>query len=171
MTHICIDEITIIDGWAGGVGGGETPMVECIHLSLYVFEWILWYNIWWNTEMKWPQVSSLGSLGQNPTDILMYCHHCCVLSAYGTHFTKSFSAHDWNLEKILFALILIIQSGHYFAHVMTAQLSWHVQNCDLIGLLFLSNSKVIFFQVLDYKVINTWWFGSLGGVSKTLMSS
>ena len=25
-----------------------------------------------------------------------------------------------------------IQSGHKFAHVMTAQLSWHVQICDLI---------------------------------------
>ena len=31
--------------------------------------------------------------------------------------------------------ILIIQSGYKFAHVTTAQLSWHVQNCDLIWLL------------------------------------
>ena len=29
-------------------------------------------------------------------------------------------------------MILMIQSGHNFAHVMTAWLSWHVQNCDLI---------------------------------------
>ena len=35
--------------------------------------------------------------------------------------------------EISFAIILIlmIQSGHNFAHVMTAELSWHVQNCGL----------------------------------------
>ena len=38
----------------------------------------------------------------------------------------------------LLAVILIkmILSGYNFAHVTTAQLSWHVQNCDLIGLPF-----------------------------------
>ena len=41
-------------------------------------------------------------------------------------------AYSWNLEKILFALdlIMMIRPGHKFAHVTTAQLSWHVQNCD-----------------------------------------
>ena len=29
-------------------------------------------------------------------------------------------------------LILVTLSGHKFAHAMTAQLSWHVQNIDLI---------------------------------------
>ena len=27
----------------------------------------------------------------------------------------------------------MIQSGHNFAHAMTTELSWHVQNCDLTG--------------------------------------
>ena len=51
-----------------------------------------------------------------------------------TYFTKSSWAHDWHLAKIIFAvnIIFIIQPGHKFAHAMTAQLSWHVQNCDLI---------------------------------------
>ena len=37
--------------------------------------------------------------------------------------------------KILFALdiIMMIQSHHNFAHVTTAQLSGHVQNCDPIA--------------------------------------
>ena len=50
------------------------------------------------------------------------------------HFTKGFWAHNWIIVKIRFALslILMIQSGHNFAHVMTALLSWHVQNCDLM---------------------------------------
>ena len=52
----------------------------------------------------------------------------------GTHFTKVLWAHNWNLVKIITTLIMIlmIQSGYKFAHVTTAQLLWHVQNCDLI---------------------------------------
>ena len=55
-----------------------------------------------------------------------------------THCTNGFWAHDRNLVKIDFALILMtmIQSGHNFAHVTTTQLSWHVQNYDLIWSLF-----------------------------------
>ena len=43
------------------------------------------------------------------------------------------------LWKIIFVLIIVlmIQTGRKFAHVMTAQLSWHVQICDLIWWLFL----------------------------------
>ena len=141
-------------GW--GLGGGETPMVECIHLSLYVKyrnEMAARFNHW----AHWARIQQIYSC----TAIIgVSCPHT------GTYFTKSLWAHDWNLEKILFTLILIIEVGHYFAHVMTAQLSWYMQNGDLIGWLFLSNNKVIFFQVLDYKLMNTWWFGSLGGVSK-----
>ena len=29
--------------------------------------------------------------------------------------------------------MIMIQAGHNFAHVTTAQLLGHVQNCDLIG--------------------------------------
>ena len=49
----------------------------------------------------------------------------------GIHFTNGVWAHAWNLVKIHVALILIkrvIPTGHNFAHVTTAQLSWHVQN-------------------------------------------
>ena len=38
--------------------------------------------------------------------------------------------------------ILIIQLGHNFAYGPTAELSGHVQNCDLIGSLLLSKSTV-----------------------------
>ena len=51
-------------------------------------------------------------------------------SRSGTRFTKGLWAHNWNLVKII--LIVIIQSVHKFAHVMIVELSWHVQNCDLI---------------------------------------
>ena len=49
---------------------------------------------------------------------------------------------SWRLMRSVSKLVNIhvdltwkitIRSGHNFAHVMTAQLSWHVQNYDLIG--------------------------------------
>ena len=48
----------------------------------------------------------------------------------------------------------MIQSSRRFAHVTTAKLSWHVQICDLIKLLFFKLSKIIFFRGLDYELIN-----------------
>ena len=64
----------------------------------------------------------------------------------GTHFTNGVWAQKWNLVKIYFTLLLIlsIQSGHNFAHVMTAELSCHVQSCDLIGPVFFTSNKDIF---------------------------
>ena len=42
--------------------------------------------------------------------------------------------HNWNITKLFVAFItmLINQPGHKFAHVTTAQLSWHVQICEPI---------------------------------------
>ena len=50
-----------------------------------------------------------------------------------TYVSSGLWAYSWNLADIHFALnfILMIKSGHNFAHVTTAQLSWHVQNYDL----------------------------------------
>ena len=49
--------------------------------------------------------------------------------------------------------MLMIQSGHKFAHVTTAQLSWHVQNWDLIESLDFNTEHVFVFQELDYNLI------------------
>ena len=57
----------------------------------------------------------------------------------GNRFTKGLWAHNWNLWQFVSVLILIIiiWSGHNFAHAMTAELSWYVQKCGLIrGLYF-----------------------------------
>ena len=53
------------------------------------------------------------------------------------HFTNLW-APNWYLAHIVFDLVVVLmtKSGHNFAHVTTAQLSWHVQNCDLIWSLF-----------------------------------
>ena len=49
-----------------------------------------------------------------------------------------------------------MQSGHNFAHVMTTQLSWHVHNYDLAGLIL----SLFFFHDLDYKYFVKWVTGS-----------
>ena len=45
---------------------------------------------------------------------------------------------------------------HNFAHAMTAMLSWHVQNCNLIGPLLFKLELKEFVQDLNYKLINYW---------------
>ena len=59
-------------------------------------------------------------------------------------------------QKIVLTVIIIlaIQSGHTFEHVMTAQLSWHVQNCDLITSTFFKQEQHEFLQDLDNELIN-----------------
>ena len=78
------------------------------------------------------------------------------------HFTKGARAHDWNLAKILFVLILIllIQSCHNFAHVMTAELSWHVQKLwhELIIIRHIT-SKFIFEK---FCIISSWTHYEMG---------
>ena len=48
-------------------------------------------------------------------------------------------------------------SGHDFVHAMTAKLSWHVQNCDLIGSLKLKLKLGEISKVFSYELINHSW--------------
>ena len=54
------------------------------------------------------------------------------LRKFGLHFTKGLRAH--NLVKILVVLTwkILIWSVHNFAHVMTTDLLWYEQICDLV---------------------------------------
>ena len=45
------------------------------------------------------------------------------------------------------------QSGHNFAHAMTVELSWHVQNCDLISYLFFMYDQEVFFQDYSHELV------------------
>ena len=64
-----------------------------------------------------------------------YMKDICHRSLNMYNFTKAFWAHNPNFTKIHIALpvIIIIRSGHNFAHVTTAEQLWYVQNCRLIG--------------------------------------
>ena len=55
----------------------------------------------------------------------------------------------------------MIQSVHNFAHATTAELSWHVQNCERIGPSFFSEGQVVFIQDLDWELMNRLWNGCL----------
>ena len=85
----------------------------------------------------------------------------CVSCAIGPGFcfTQRFWAHNPNLAKIYVALTwkIMIRSGHNFAHAMTAERSWHVQNFYLI---VSAKSKVYskwFSQNFNYELINALW--------------
>ena len=72
----------------------------------------------------------------------------------------SVSSFWWLIESyhILLVLVLIFESGHNFAHVATAELSLHVQNCDLTISLFFTTCVLYY---LDYKLLHHLWNWSL----------
>ena len=67
----------------------------------------------------------------------------------GTDFIKGLWVYNWNIVKIPFVLIslIMIQSGNNFAHAMTAELSWHVQNSDLIIQLLFIQEQHVFYKI------------------------
>ena len=71
---------------------------------------------------------------------------------------KAFLARNLSPVKIIFALntILMIQTGHTFAVVTTAELSWHMLNFVLICSLFLKKGQ---HKEIDYQLINWLKYG------------
>ena len=71
------------------------------------------------------------------------------------HFTHHFYAHNPNILKIHipFKWKITNRSSHKFAHVMTAELSWHVQICDLIRLLQRKLKQEQCLQDLNYELL------------------
>ena len=101
--------------------------VDSYSQRTHLFQWIPW-------DLNYTQLQLPDSGGRGPS--LPFSSHPYLMWP-GTHFSNGLWVHDWNL-KFQFPLIfiLMIQSSHNFAHVMTAELSWHVQNCALIWSLF-----------------------------------
>ena len=82
---------------------------------------------------SWPLTSNIPLLWNNKIT-----HLSVFITEAWDDFPNVLWAYSWNLMKIHCAVILIlmVQSGQNFAHAMIAQLSWHVQKFDLMGLLF-----------------------------------
>ena len=74
----------------------------------------------------------------------------------GSILHKAYELINLNLMKILsdVIIILMVQSAHNFAHVTTAELSWHVQNCDLIRSSFFKQEQHESLQDLANVFIN-----------------
>ena len=51
-------------------------------------------------------------------------------------------------------LILIIKSGHNFAHVTAAWLSWHVQSCDLVRSSLSMQERCVFLEIWVMSSLN-----------------
>ena len=111
--------------------------ISCRHWQhqLYLYMWKCGYVLQYeNTSCRW--VCGWLSLMAAELWLLMTLQAPPIgTSNTRRDFTKGLWAHDWNLVKVFFAVIVItlVQSGHTFAYVMTTLLSWHVQNHDLIS--------------------------------------
>ena len=83
----------------------------------------------WNGKIIYPPILRLWDSMSYEGKISYY-----IFKYYpGTHFTKYLWVLNQYFVKIPLAFIIIlrIQSGHKFAHDMTAELLCHVQKCDL----------------------------------------
>ena len=80
----------------------------------------------------------------------------------GIHLTIGLWAHCQHLMNIFIPVInlLMIPSGSKFAHIMSAELLWHVEKCDLIrSFSFLFDKNTEFPQDWDYELKNNLWNG------------
>ena len=106
-----------------------------------------------------PWLSPLGKDTQNAIDDNPAVNDAPQLLP-GAHFTKGLRAHNPNVCKFFLLLIstLMIQSDHNFAHVTTAQLSWHIYAKLWPGLMIVFKvSATSIWQDLDYELKNSWW--------------
>ena len=104
------------------------------------------------------QIICLESISSQSTRIVSP-QHCLRVIQYWAHRAECLWAHNWNDMKNLFALILLLMvpSGQKFAHVTTALLLWHVQNCGLTRLLFLNFRAACIFASLYYPPMKPLW--------------
>ena len=118
------------------------------------------------------KITATSSRGQCVKCLIAASPHCGSLHAEGPVFADALSCrlpryyqstlglcvHDWNLILLSVILILVIQSGHNFVHVTTAELLQLVQHFDLIGCFgswyfLLKHVKTTFLRYLDCELI------------------
>ena len=117
-------------------------------------------------EKRW------SSLYWSSPTVACLCYHVRVnylrilAGSWGMWFRKEGFRTSWFISfKFHFALscILMIISGENFSHVPTAELLWHVQNCDMIRSISFTQEQYIFSHDLGDELINWFW-----NVSQTL---
>ena len=78
-------------------------------------------------------------------------------------FTNCLGTHNWIVRMKHTMFQLYNQITNFLAHVITAEVSWHLQNCDLIWGSFLIKHKYL--KDLDYKLIA---IGEVGPLSQSM---
>ena len=117
-----------------------------------MFLWIRWY-LSFKLPMRFLEMSwHLESSNNKDTETL-------ISEGPGTRFTYKFWAQNSNLVKTCDALswTIMIWSGHNFAHVTTAELSWHVRNHDMIRSLKSKLEQNEIFRKFNYELIDCLW--------------
>ena len=120
----------------------------------FIDNWTLRNKLQWkfnqNTHTSIQENASENISGK-PATILFRPQHINVI---WEPFHKSFELITQIFQKFSsLILILMIRSGRNFAHATTAELSRHVQNCDLIRSLFL--------KLYQYEFYENWIMSSL----------
>ena len=102
----------------------------------------------------------LSSLHVGPFQLIRYQRRCGLACSTGSScfsidpFYKWFLGLKYIKSSFPSNLIPMIKSGYNVAHATTAKLSWHVQNCDLIGVIIIVWVTHIFtiFRLWDHKL-------------------
>ena len=103
-----------------------------IHISFFIIRWfgdIILLDFCLHCERyHWHEQNLQGNLACDTAGGRL------LVVTPGTHVNKDLGTYNPNLVKFHVALSskTRIRSDHNLAHVTTAELSWHVQNCDLI---------------------------------------
>ena len=121
---------------------------------------LLWFlSSWCNSLEDQVPLDEINGHSKSP---------CSVPRTYFTHRLWTQSKSYQNMSVL--ARKMTIWSDHNFAHAMTAQLSWHVQNCELIGSLDLELERKVLSQNLNSndELKTCLWNGPLQGVPAML---
>ena len=158
-------------------------MQYLISLMIWSHWWLEWYLHWWCTGvtittsltayiklLEWKviilSVFSPGWRYDSLQDIARFPSRpgyriLLGIASPGTCVTKGYELMTQISLKnhVTLKWKIMIRICHNFAHAMTAELSWHVQNCDMIGW---SESKLelkYFTQDFSYELINPYEMG------------
>ena len=120
-------------------------------------------------QSRWLACSGRSSHATKVNIARNNCHNCMSIMTItvlvlhsinpGTRLRTSLWAKYLNLVKICVALMsmilrTMIRLVHILAHVTTCELSWHVQNCDLIGSLELQLEQNEHEWGFSYELLN-----------------
>ena len=136
---------------------------EAPGIRRHYFFMLMWIPGTWRFSMSFAHRCMI--FGDKPVHVLfhstLWYNNNCLLPS-GACFANGLWANNSDLPKILYALIhiVVIQSVHKFAQVMTALPLWNVQNFEPIRPLFHMLEELVILQDLSSELIGCLWNGT-----------